>query len=287
MEFNYSNPKNISDLFALLEQYGNSAAMLAGGTDLVNHIREGKRSPQQVLELKNVKELNREIEYRENGLIIGALATLADIETHGLIRELFPAIAESANKVGSKQIRNRATLVGNICNASPAADTAPALLIYNAEVNIISRHGRRSIPVESFIKGPGKTDLKPGEVVESICVPNPPSPSSSCYVKLARREGADLTIVGVAALLSEKGEVRVGLGAVAPVPFRAYSAEALLSKGLEDPIAFEKGLEAAVSQANPISDLRGTREYRLAMIKVITRKALEICRNKMSDKRLV
>lgn len=281
MEFEYRNPTHISDLFTMLEQYGNSAAMLAGGTDLVNHMRIGKRSPHQILELKNIKELSREIKYDENGVTIGALATLADIETDSMIRKLYPAIAESANKVGSKQIRNRATLVGNICNASPAADTAPALLIYNAEVNIISRHGRRSMSVESFITGPGKTALKQGELVESIYVPNPQNLSSSCYIKLARREGADLTTVGVAVLLSEHGEVRVGLGAVAPVPFRAYSAERLLSNGLDDPISLEKGLEAAMHQANPISDLRGSREYRLAMIKALTRKALEICRKSL------
>jgi CO/xanthine dehydrogenase FAD-binding subunit len=256
--------------------------MLAGGTDLVNHIRVGKRTPSQVLELKNIKELNGRIEYIGRGLTIGALATLTEIEFHPVVREMFAALSESANKVGSRQIRNRGTLVGNICNASPAADTVPALLIYESIVNIIGREGRRSVLVESFILGPGKIALNKGELVESIFIPAPPE-HTSCYLKLARREGADLTTVGVATMVSRNGEVRVGLGAVSPRAFRAYLAEQLLNKKLRSEVALENALEAALNQASPISDLRGSREYRLAMVKVYIKKALDICQNKQNS----
>jgi len=281
--FEYKSTTAIVDIFSLLENDDRQTAILAGGTDLVNHIRIGKRNPSLVVDLKSVEELNNQIEYKEKGLVIGALATLTEIEFHPVVREFFGALSEAANKVGSRQIRNRGTLVGNICNASPAADTLPALLIYESIVNIIGRNSSRSVPLESFFIGPGKVDLKKGELVESIFLPAPPKEHASCYLKLARREGADLTTVGVSTLVTRSGEVRIALGAVAPRPFRAYSAERLLSSGEKDEFMMEKALEAARSQANPISDLRGSKEYRLAMVKVYIKKALTVCRNRLNQ----
>ncbi|RNB88483.1 xanthine dehydrogenase family protein subunit M [Brevibacillus nitrificans] len=278
IEFSYSEPDSLVELLEMLEEGGNTAALLAGGTDLVNHIRIGKRTPSKVISLKSVRELNHEITFCQDGIMIGALTTLSAIEKHSVVRERFPALAEAVNKIGSTQIRNKGTLVGNLCNASPAADAIPALLIYNAVIHIVSKKERRTVPIEAFMKGPGKTDLQQGEIVESIFVPNPPANSGSCYLKSSRRDGADLTIVGAAALVALSGEVRIGLGAVAPVPFRAHAAEKMVR---DEQVNLDAALDEAVKQANPISDLRASREYRLAMIKTFTRKAIHICRGRI------
>ncbi|GED29265.1 FAD binding domain-containing protein [Brevibacillus centrosporus] len=278
IEFSYSEPDSLVELLEMLEEGGNTAALLAGGTDLVNHIRIGKRTPNKVISLKSVRELNHELTFCQDGITIGALTTLSAIEKHSVVREMFPALAEAVNKIGSTQIRNKGTLVGNLCNASPAADAIPALLIYNAVIHIVSKKDRRTVPVEAFMKGPGKTDLQQGEIVESIFVPTPPANSGSCYLKSSRRDGADLTIVGAAALVALSGEVRIGLGAVAPVPFRAHAAEKMAR---DEPVNLDAALDEAVKQANPISDLRASREYRLAMIKTFTRKAIHICRERI------
>ncbi|WP_158734708.1 xanthine dehydrogenase family protein subunit M [Alteribacillus sp. YIM 98480] len=274
-EFLYHVPNNLDDLFSTIKKHGSSAALLAGGTDLLIHLKVGKIAPQHVIDIKHVKELYEKITFCSNGMTIGALTTLINITKHPDVQKLYPALSESARKVGSKQIRNRGTLVGNICNASPAADTAPALLIYNAEVTIVGMNSRRTIPFESFIKGPGKTDLKEGEIVESLFFPFPPANSTSNFVKLARREGADLTIVGTATLAASNYETRIALCAVAPIPFRACSAEYVLNQGGYNQQNIDKALEKVVHNANPISDLRATKEYRLAMVEVITRKSLE------------
>jgi len=274
IDFEFCEPHSIEEFYSILDNSEGMVSVLAGGTDVINHIRLGKCKPSKVIALKNIKDLSIGIEYGSKGITIGAMVTLSEIVKNKVMMKTFRAISDAADKVGSKQIRNRGTLIGNICNASPAADTIPALLIYNAVVNIIGRQARRSVPLEFFLKGPGKTDLKEGEIVYSVFLPNPPA-NRSCYLKLSRREGVDLAIVGVAALVSENREVRIGLGAVAPTAIRAYTTEKLLSEEFLNIITFENGLEEAVKAANPISDLRASREYRLAMIKVFIRKAME------------
>jgi CO/xanthine dehydrogenase FAD-binding subunit len=272
--FKYAAPSTLEDAFSLLSGAVCDAAPLAGGTDLINNIRVGAQSPKLVVLLRRIRELSGAIQEKREGVLIGALATLTEIVQHACLRREFPAIAESANLIGSKQIRNRATMAGNLCNASPAADTVPALLLYDATVNIVGSNGRRSVPVSSFVRSPNQTCLTAGEIVESIFVPYPVAPSSSCYVRFARREGADLAIVGVAAFASVTHEIRVALGAVGPTAFRAYEAENILQRGVQDSAIWECGLMAAVNAASPISDLRASREYRLALIKVLTAEAV-------------
>jgi len=206
--------------------------------------------------------------------LIGALATLDEIARHACLRRGFPAIAEAAGLIGSRQVRNRATMAGNVCNASPAADTVPALLLYDAIVNLVGANGRRSLPVADFVLSPRQTGLAAGEIVESIFVPFSAAPSSSCYLRFARREGADLAIVGVAALASVTGEIRVALGSVGPIAFRAYEGEEILREGIDDPAVRERGIAKVVSAANPVSDLRASREYRLALVEVLTAEAV-------------
>jgi carbon-monoxide dehydrogenase medium subunit len=260
------------------------AAPLAGGTDLINNIRIGAQSPKLVILLRKIRELSGAIQEKQEGVLIGALATLSEIAQHACLRGKFPAIAESANLIGSKQIRNRATMAGNICNASPAADTVPALLLYDAMVNITGSNGRRSVPIASFVQSPNKTCLAAGEIVDSIFVPYPAVPSSSCYVRFARREGADLAIVGVAALASVTNEVRLALAAVGPTAFRAYEAENIFRQGVQDPAIWERGLAKVVDAAAPISDLRASREYRRALIKVLTAEAVRCSLNRIGTR---
>jgi carbon-monoxide dehydrogenase medium subunit len=272
--FKYAAPATLNDAFSLLSGAACDAAPLAGGTDLINNIRMGAQSPKLVILLRKIRELSGVIEKKPEGVLIGALATLSEIARNASLRRDFPAIAESANLIGSRQIRNRATMAGNLCNASPAADTVPALLLYDAIVYLAGPSGRRSVPVASFVRSPNQTCLAAGEIVESIFVPYTAVPSSSCYLRFARREGADLAIVGVAALASITNEIRLALGAVGPTAFRAYEAENILRQGAQDAVVWELGLAKVVSAANPISDLRASREYRLALIKHLTAEAV-------------
>jgi carbon-monoxide dehydrogenase medium subunit len=273
--FRYAAPTKLEDAFSLLCGVACDVAPLAGGTDLINNIRTGVQSPKLVILLRKIRELSGAIQEKQEGVLIGALATLSEIAQHACLRRKFPAITESANLIGSKQIRNRATMVGNICNASPAADTVPALLLYDATISIVGSNGRRSVPVASFVRSPNQTSLTAGEIVESIFVPYSAAPSSSCYVRFSRREGADLAIVGVAAFASVTNEIRLALSSVGPTAFRAYEAENILRQGVEDPAIWERGLAAAVNAASPISDLRASREYRLALIKALTAEAVQ------------
>ena len=273
--FKYAEPNSLEEALALLKQYGASAAMLAGGTDLINHIHLGKRSPSIVVQIRKIVEFGTRIEAQETGIKIGPLTTLSEITGAQLVQERFTALAEAAGKVGSKQIRNRATLVGNICNASPAADTVPALLVYNAVVHMVGRDGQRSLPLDEFITGPGKTVLKQGEIVESIFMAYSPVGSTATYHKLSRRDGVDLATVGVAAYADHEATIRLALGAVGPRAFRAYDAEKILCQSSFDDQTIKCGIKETVNAASPISDLRGSREYRLAMIETLTHRAIK------------
>lgn len=283
-KFQIAAPLTFDQTFDLIAEYGSDAALLAGGTDLVNHIKVGKRSPKLVIQLRKVKELHSAVAEDKNGVIIGAMTTLSDIAASSALSERFPAIAEAASKVGSKQIRNRATMAGNICNASPAADTVPALLLYDARVNIVGKNGRRAVPLESFVLCPNQTCLDSGELVESIFVPYPDAVSGSTYIKLARRDGVDLAMVGVAVAISVEREVRVALGAVGPTAIRARASEQLLARGLQNSEMMEQGLAMVVAAANPITDLRATREYRLAMVRELTKEAIGVSLDRMTNK---
>lgn len=277
LDFKYFQPLSSQEVCSLLSQHPGSVAMLAGGTDLLNQLHKGKCTAQAVIQLKKVKDLSNRVQVEAEGITIGALTTLGDVAGHEVVQKRFAALAAGALQVGSKQIRNKATLVGNICNASPAADTVPALLLYDAVINYVGAGGiKNQVPLATFIKGPGSTILKQDEFVESVFVSYSPVLSASTYSKLARREGVDLAIVGVAAYADVLGNVRIALGAVGPVAFRAHRAEKIFSHPAlqltDEQIA--AGAYEAVMQAKPISDLRATREYRLAMVDALTRQTV-------------
>lgn len=274
-KFEVVAPTSVSSVLSLLAAHGPDAALMAGGTDLLIHIRAGKRLPKFVILLRKVLDLDSTVTVTDDGVTFGALTTLMDIAQNSIVRRQFPAIADAAGRVGSDQIRNRGTLCGNVANASPAADTMPPLYVYDALVNLRGIDGQRSVPIKSFVLGPGRTALRPGEIVESIFCPRPIEASSSVYIKLARREGIDIATISVAAFTSASKHVRVTLGAVGPTPVYAAEADDLLGQGLKGAASFVGGLETLASAANPITDIRASREYRLAMVKTLAQEAIQ------------
>jgi CO/xanthine dehydrogenase FAD-binding subunit len=278
--FEYLEPTTLQEAVDLLDHYGNEARPLAGGTDLLPRIRQRLIRPQCVVNIKHIPDLNYISYDRHEGLRIGALATVRDMETSAVVRENFPLLAEGAQALGSVQIRNLATVVGNLCNASPAADTAPPLLALAAHLLIKSPAGERVVPLNTFFVGPGETALKPGDLVIEIRVPSPPPHSGGTYIKLGVRRAMDLSFAGVAALVTrEPGdgvcrEARLAMGAVAPTPRRAPVAEAMLTGQRMSADLLDRVGEAIAGEVCPISDVRCSADYRREMVKVLTRRSV-------------
>ena len=260
--FEYFRPESLDELLALLSAHAPHARLLAGGTDLMVRARKGIDDRLVVVDLKRVAALRSDVVRIESTIRVGARAVITDIINDASIREHFPALVESALVVGSVQIRNRATLAGNLCNASPAADTAPALLAYGAVVNVIGREGERSLPLDDFFTGPGRTALQQGEVVQSVDLPLPAEPTAGAFERLTRRHGVDLAIVNLCCVVRESGTARFAFGAVGPRPILV---ECLRDTPVED----------IVSRATPRSDLRGGADYRMAMLPILARRALK------------
>lgn len=277
----YIRPGGMDEVLDLLAKgEAGTYKIYAGGTDVIPKVK--KRvidSPQVLLDLKGIMGLDY-IDYNEkDGLRIGALASVRSVAESGIVKEKYPVLSRAAGSIASVQIRNRATIAGNICNAVPSADSAPALLTLNAELKCISRKGERTINVNEFFKGPGLTALEPDEIVKEIRVPIPDQDTRGIYIKLSPRSSMDLAVVGVALMgLVEDGlfkDVRIGLGAVAPTPERALKAEELLNGAKADEGMIDKASEIAASEARPIDDHRGSAEYRREMVGVLVRRGLK------------
>lgn len=279
-------PRSVKEAGEIIRGRGPGGHFLAGGTDLVIAIKEKGLVPNYLVDLKKIPSLT-EIRGQPDGeLSIGALTTMREIETSSIIRERYPFLSQSAAEVGSIQIRNRATIGGNMANATPSADVAPSLLVLEAKVKVAGTYGERVIELERFFSGPGETAMEPGEILLQILIP-PLQPGLSGltgligeYIKFSPREMMDLATIGVAValILSEKDkrceEVRIALGAVSPTPIRARRAEAVLSKQiLTEELADQAGLEAS-RECKPISDVRSSAEYRREMVRVHTKRAL-------------
>ncbi len=262
----YHRPRSVAEATALLSAPG--ARPIAGGTDLMVQARGGRSGPQALVDLNFVPGLAALGVGPDGGLRIGATVRLARLEGDPLCRA-YPLLREAAATVGSIQVRNRATLAGNLCNGSPAADTAPALLCYEAVVHVVGPAGRRDVPLEEFLRGPGQTALGPGEWVEAVGLP-PPPPHGACYLKLGRTLGVDLAVTGVAALVSA-AEVRLAAASVAPTPRRLRPVEAVLAAaapGSRPDIG--PATRAAIA---PIDDARASAAYRQAMTVVLAYRA--------------
>jgi CO/xanthine dehydrogenase FAD-binding subunit len=272
--FQYVRPGTLDTALAILNESGTAARLLAGGTDVMVRLRSGHLRPGVVVDVKRIDDLDAGITQVGSVLRIGARCSLADLLASPRVRGLFPALIEAAAVVGSVQIRNRATLAGNLCNASPAADTAPALLAYGAIVNTIGVGGERQVPISQLFKGPGQTVLGRAELVTSIDVPLPSAPLGAAFLRLTRRRGVDLAILSVCCTVSSAGDVHVALGAVAPTP--------LLVTGIN----LEDGPQQAIiariaAQASPISDVRAADDYRAAMLPVFIKRALALAMQRL------
>jgi carbon-monoxide dehydrogenase medium subunit len=270
--FRYIRPKRLADAFAVLAEHGSDARVLAGGTDLLVRLRLGHVRPSVVLDIKSLQELPRGVTVDGPVLRIGASAVITDVVADARVQRHFPALVEAARVVGSVQIRNRATFAGNICNASPAADTAPALLAYGATVNLIGSGGSRKVALSGFFVGPGQTVLTTGELVDSIELPIPSRPTGAAFGRVTRRRGVDLASINLCCVLTDGGAARFAYGAVGPRPFVVDDATGTLA----NPAASSRDCDAALahlsSHATPISDVRADRDYRLAMLEVIGRR---------------
>jgi len=270
----YERPETLAGALALLQARGRHAQPLAGGTDLIIGLRHGTLDPDTIVDTKHIPELRPAITDSGGLLSISANTVLADIAADRRVQEHFPALAQAAATVGAVQIRNRATLAGNICNASPAADTAPPLLVYEAEVVAIGRDGMRRIPINDFFAGPGQTALARGELVLAVDLPVPTGPTGSAFGRLTRRRGADLATVSVCACVTGSGVTRLGFGAVGPRPLLVTDDSGLLADPAADPAARAGLLARLATAASPVSDVRASRDYRMRMLLVLSQRVL-------------
>jgi carbon-monoxide dehydrogenase medium subunit len=273
--FDYVRPDTLEEALALLRQHGTRAKLLAGGTDLIVRLRRRQVQPAIVIDVKRAARLRTDVVEVDSRLRIGANAVITDVLADPRIRQHFPALADAAAVVGSIQIRNRATLTGNICNASPAADTAPALLVYGAIVNAISASSERAIPLAEFFAGPGRTVLEAGEIVSSIDLPLPQQRTGAAFGRVTRRFGVDLAVINMCCAVNASGETRMAFGAVGPRPFLvADDTRTLASRSARD-IVRDDALQRLIAHATPVSDVRGSREYRLAMLTAVGRRTID------------
>jgi carbon-monoxide dehydrogenase medium subunit len=264
--FKYKAPTSRAELFGLLADHGEGAKVLAGGTDLLVDMRSGLCHPEMVINLKKVEDFPGLSCSENEGLIIGPAVTVNELLQNDAVLENYPLLAECALTLASHQLRNRATVVGNITHASPGADMAPGLLCLGARVVIGSRKGPREVDLKDFFTGVKKTVLGPDEIVESIVVPPGSAGSRGSYRKLKRIEGHDLSLVAVA-LTRNQGALRLSIGSAAPTP--------LLLEGFSDDDSTEDVVAAAREAICPISDLRASKEYRQFMVEVYVRRLLE------------
>ena len=277
-QFEYLAPKTIGEACNLLLELGSPAKVMAGATDLIPPMKDKAISPEYLIDLKKIPDLDY-LEYDEKeGLKIGALTTLRTIETSPLVKEKNPAVAHAAKVVASTQIRAKGTMAGNICNASPSCDTAPNLLAQGAKILVQGPNKDRIIQAEDFFLGVKKTSLEPGEIVTGIVIPPLAENERAAYIKHAVRKAMDLAIIGVAVKIKvEDGictDAHIALGAVAATPIRAPKAEeALIGKALTDEVIV-KASEEVMDSCHPISDIRASAEYRKDMIRVFTKRAV-------------
>lgn len=263
--FSYVAPRAKAELLARLADGAGQVRLLAGGTDVLPDLRLSRRYPRVMLDLKRVTEL-RELRFdTKEGLRIGAAVTCADLLASAEVRELFPVLALAAGHVGSPQLRNRATAVGNICTASPCADVASALLAHGAQVEIESKGGARSVSLADFFVGPKKTALAPDELVTRVVVPSAMAGARGGMQKLKRIKGHDLALASVV-LVEHRDELRLAIGSCAPTPVPVPVVKASASK--------DEVLAAARSVLRPIDDLRASAEYRSFMVAVFIERLL-------------
>ena len=281
MRFNYLEANSIEEAVSLLTKYDGKAKAIAGGTDLLVKIRDKVIKPEYIIDIVPIPGLNYIKSAGKKGIAIGTLTSIRELEKSPELQKNFPIISQAAGQLGSVAIRNMATVGGNLCNAAPSAEMAPALIGLSATVKIVGSDGERVAPLEDFFTGPGTTILKTGELLVEIQVPPVPPNTTGVYLKHGIRGSIDLAIVGVAAVVTLEPkdgvckDVKIVLGAVAPTPMRAHEAEQVLKgKQITDAL-IERCAEVASNESRPITDVRASDWYRKEMVKVFTRQAIK------------
>ena len=280
----YKSPNSIDEAVALLASAGGKARILAGGTDLLVQIRMGFASPELIIDIKNIPEL-RAITSSKGGIRVGAAVSGAELGEHADVSKAWPGVVEATELIGSTQIQGRASLGGNLCNASPAADTVPALVAAGAVCRVVGTGGERNVPVEEINTGPGSTSLGNDEFVVDFDFPVRPARSGDAYLRFIPRTEMDIAVVGagVSLTLAEDGscqDARVSLGAVAPtVVLLEEGAKALIGTTIDEG-ALKELDSAARAACNPINDKRGTIEFRTDVAGVLAKRAALIAKER-------
>jgi xanthine dehydrogenase FAD-binding subunit len=278
-DFDYEAPRSVSEAIGLLSRLDGRARPLAGGTDLIDHVRTGRLTPDLLVDVKKIAELNR-LECSAEGLRLGAAVPCYRIYDDARIATHYAALAESCRIIGGIQIQNRASVGGNLCNSGPAGDSIPSLIALEAVCLIAGPQGTREVPAHEFCVGPGKNLLRPGELLVELKLPARAPQSGSHYRRFIPRNEMDIAVVGVAAsvALDPKAGViaaaRIALGAVGPTPLLAVEAGRVLVGRPPDSAAIEDAARAARAIARPIDDMRGTVEFRLHVTEVLVRRVL-------------
>jgi len=288
-QFEYVSPETIPETLTLLNEYGRKAKVLAGGTDLISEMKWGEYKPDYVIALSHVSGLDS-IDYSEKeGLKLGAMCKIAQIEKSDVIKRNYPLLSQAASVLASMEIRNRATIGGNLCTAAPSADMPPSLLALEAKAVIASKDGERVLPLEEFFAGPKKTILNHDEILVRLEVPSMKPNSAGEYVKFGRRRAMEIAMIGVAALLTVEPEesrcidAKLALATAAPTPIRAKEAEKALTGKTLDADIIEASAQMASKEASPRTSWRTTEEYRRDLIPVLVRRAIQTALNKIGS----
>lgn len=278
-EFDYVRPNSMEKAVSILTSRKGEAKVLAGGTDLLNLIAKGQISPKLVVSLKNIPEC-RDIKKKNGSVSIGAFCTLRNVANSEFLGDKYQILRDAVQQIGSGQIRNRATIGGNICNASPAADTAAPLMVLDAETIIQGPKGMRRESIMDFFVGPNETILASDEILTTITLPEIQGRGEGLYLKLGRRKALDLAVVGVAVYIvqepsSEKiSHIRMAISSAAPKPLRMFEAESILEGRLSEKHVIEKAASVASVASDPITDVRASKEYRKELVRVLTIRAI-------------
>ncbi|MEM9853949.1 MAG: xanthine dehydrogenase family protein subunit M [Pseudomonadota bacterium] len=283
--FDYMQPARLRDACLAWEDHGDTARLLAGGTDLTVGLRHGHLSTDLVIDLKAVAELRAEIRQEDGTLRIAAGTTMRALQQYLEENALFPALRDAAAVVGSIQIRNRATLAGNICNASPAADTVPVLAALGAQVEIAGTGGTRIKPVVDFIEGNRQTDLARGELVSAVRLPLPRGPQGCAFDRITRRRGVDLATTNMCCVIDALGTTTMAFGAVSPRPLVVIDESGVLADAGAQTSDRAQAIIAMASRAAPISDVRANADYRAAMLCVMAERALSAAHARLQGER--
>ncbi len=279
--FAFEQPESLRDAIAVLARAA-EARLLAGGTDLIIRLRDGSVATDVVMDVKRIRELDASISEQSGSLVIGARTVMTDIAADPRIRVGYTALAEGAAVVGSVQIRNRATLAGNICNASPAADTVPALLVFGATVVVGGPDGERRIPIDEVFVRSGVSTLLPGEIVTGIELPRPPELWGSVSLRRTRRRGHDLASVTLACVVMPSGETRLAYGSVGPRPLLVTDRSGALADPRTSEVERSRMLDSMLAAASPSArSMRASPAYRLAMLRVLALRGIEIARARL------